>query len=254
MFNNRKIFAAIFSLSILSSCYHKELKYSFETSYGGVSVGPSYYYLAQVREFMLPNWISRLPDGGRSKEIRQLFGLFLTDSMDQTTVLVAKLNDVVGWKARFATRLDYNQSIIAIGIKNVNFPDSVDGVYLYNLKSKVLKRYNKEKALPALSPVKSEIAYCIGNKLCIDDYSTNTSLYSYLLNSEPVFISWKSEKEILLFYSDPFHVKVLNLENGRVLPSDLKYIPNYNQNLDATTLNKMIKKSNPDLKGLLDKK
>lgn len=236
---------------MLTSCYYRELHYSFETSHGGVKVDSSYYYLAQVREYRLPKGISRFPDGGVSREIRQLFGLFKTDSIEKTTVLVAKLNDLIGWPVRYSTRLEKNDSYIAIGIINVNLPDTINGIYLFSVKDGSLRKYSGEKSLPSISNQASRIAYCVGNKLVIDDYSSNTTLFSYLLNATPVFISWKNDREILLFYANPFHVKILNLDNGKVSPTDLKYIPNYNQELDATTINRLIRESNPDLKGFL---
>ena len=239
---------------LLGSCYHKEINYSFTTSYGGVVVGSSYYYLAQIREYKMPKGISRFPDGGMSKELRQQFGIYKTDSIDKSTMLVAQMNDVQGWPVRFSSRIEKNNELIAIGLKNINLADSVDGIYFLNLKNGKFERYNHEKALPSLSPLKSEIAYCIGNKLCIDDFETHTALFCYVLNSEPVFVTWKNESEILLYFSNPFNVKILDINDGKVRQTDLKYISNFGQELNATQINNLIRESKPDLKKILDKK
>jgi len=96
MFYNSKRLIPIIFLSILYSCYHKELNYSFDTSYGGVVVGSSYYYLANVSEFRRPKSIRKLPDGGIPKGVRHLFGLFKTDSLSSSTVLITRLGDIDG--------------------------------------------------------------------------------------------------------------------------------------------------------------
>jgi hypothetical protein len=47
-----------------------------------------------------------------------------------------------------------------------------------------------------------------------------------------VYITWENENETLLFYSDPFRVMTLDLQTGMINSSDLKYIANYDQELD----------------------
>lgn len=253
MFYNRKNIIALLFISILCSCYHKELLYSYDTSSGGVVVGSSYFYLAKVREFQMPKGISRFPDGGMSRDVRQLFGLFKTDTLSNSTVLIARLGDVVGWPSRFSTRVEKSNHYIAFGIINVTMPDSVNGIYLFNLKEGKLVKYSKNGALPAISSYSSNIAYCIRNKLCIDDYTSKTLLFSYVLNFEPVFVSWKSEDEIYLFLSNPFEVKILNISTGKTTNTDLKYIKNYNQEIDINRIIETLRKTSSDPKEVLDK-
>ena len=237
---------------MVSSCYHKELSYSFFPSYGGVTVGSSQYFLAQAREFQRPKGISTFPDGGMTKDVRCMFGLFKTDTITNSTILVARLGNTIGWPSRYATRITKNDSYIAFGIANVTKADSANGIYLYNLKKGIIERYSNQGALPSLLPQGSLLTYCIVNRLVVEDFSTKTLLYSYLLNFNPIFASWKSENEIYLFLSDPFRVKFLNISTGKITDSDLKYIRNYDQELDITQINKFFKGNTQISKELLD--
>lgn len=234
----------------LSSCYTRELYYSLEPSHGGVVVGSSYYYLAQVREFRLPKGISRFPDGGMSKETRQVFGLFRTDSLANTTQLVYQLPNVYGWPVRYSTRIDKNDSFIVFGIANVCFSDSLDGIYLYNLKNNGFTQYSKSKALPSISEF-NQIAYCVDNKLSVYDID-GTQLFSYVLNSKPVFVDWKTDDEIYIYLSNPASVKMLKLSSGKTTNTELVYAPNYAQEKNKTQILKVISSSTPDLKELLN--
>jgi hypothetical protein len=234
MLYNSKNYLALITLWLLSSCYHKELNYAFDPSYGGVVAGPSCYYLANVREFKMPKGISTFPDGGITKDVRQLFGLFRTDTLTNSTVLISRLGKIVGWPSRYSTRIDKNSSFIAIGIVNVTQADSVSGIYLYSFKSEKLEKYSKKGALPALSKDGLLLAYCINNKLVVDDYSTKTKLFSYLLNFEPVF--------------------VLNISTGRTSDSNLRYIKNFDQEIDIQKINKANGGSAEKSKAILDNK
>ncbi len=234
---------------LLSSCYTRELYYSFEPSHGGVTVGSSYYYLAQVRESRMPKGISRFPDGGMSKETRQVFGLFRTDSLANTTQLVYQMPDIIGWPVRYSTRIDKNDSFVVFGIANVSFADSLDGIYLYNLKSNTLRRYSKSKALPSISEF-NQIAYCVDNKLSVDDID-GTQLFSYILNSKPVYVDWKTDDEIYIYFSNPNSVQMIKLSTGKTTNTDLNYISNYAQEKSKGQILRVIKSSNPDLKELL---
>lgn len=234
---------------IMSSCYTRELYYSFEPSHGGVIVGSSYYYLAQVREYRMPKGISRFPDGGMSKETRQVFGLFRTDSLANTTQLVYQMPDVFGWPVRYSTRIDKNDSFIVFGIANVSFADSLDGIYLYNLKNNSFSRYSKSKALPSISEF-NQIVYCIDNKLSVDDID-GTQLFSYVMNSKPVFVDWKNDDEIYIYHSNPFSVQMLKLSTGKTINTNLEYVSNYAQEKSKSQIICVIKTSNPDLKELL---
>ncbi len=234
---------------LLSSCYTRELYYSFEPSHGGVTVGSSYYYLAQVREYRMPKGISRFPDGGMSKVTRQVFGLFKTDSLENSTKLVYKLPDVYGWPVRYSTRIDENDSFVVFGIVNVSFPDSLDGIYLYNLKNKSFSRYSKSKALPSISEF-NQIAYCIDNKLSVDDID-GTQLFSYILNSIPAFVDWNTNDEIYIYFSNPNSAQMLQLSTGKTSSTDFNCISNYAQEKSKSQILKVIKTSNPDLRELL---
>ena len=252
MKSNAGILIAVLCMLMLNSCYQRELVYSFNRSSGGVSAGSSFYYLAQVREYRNPKGISRFPDGGQTKEIRQLFGLFKTDSMSKSTVLVASLGDVNGWPVRYKARLEKNGTDIAIGIININLPDSINGIYLFNLDSGRMLKYSREEALPSFSKTGSQITYCSNKILSVEDYTDKTSIIRYPLDIEPVFISWGNEYMIHLFCSDPFRVMELDLKSGVVNSSDMDYIANYNQELGATEISRIIEKAPPDLKKLLD--
>lgn len=234
---------------LLSSCYTRELYYSFEPAHGGVVVGSSYYYLAQVREYRLPKGISRFPDGGMSKETRQVFGLFITDSVMNQTFLVHKMDDIFGWPSRYETRIDRNDSFIICAIANVNFPDSLDGIYLLHLKNNNFKKYSNLKVLASISDF-NQIAYCLDNKLSVDDID-GTQLFSYVLNSKPVFVDWKTDDEILIYFSNPFSVQTIRLSTGKTTNTDLDYVSNYAQEKTKSQILKLIGKSNPDLKDLL---
>jgi hypothetical protein len=242
----------IVNMVLLSSCYHRELIYSFKQSSGGVMTGSSCYYLAQIREYRNPKGISRFPDGGQTKEIRQVFGLFKTDTISRKTVLAARLGDVYGWPVRYKMRLDKNDSDIAFGIVNINLPDSINGIYMFNIGSGRIRRYSDEGTLPALSKTSSLIAYCSNKVLSLENYSEKTSVARYPLDSTPVFINWENEDEIFLFYSDPFRVMPLDLKSGTVNSCDKKYIANYSQEIGASEISKMVEKTSPDLKKLLD--
>ncbi len=242
------------NILMLSSCYHRELVYSFEKSSGGVMAGSSCYYLAQVREYRNPKGISRFPDGGQTKEIRQIFGLFKTDSISKLTVLAARLGDVYGWPVRYKTRLEKNGSEIAIGIVNINLPDSVNGIYLFNLNSGRILKYSAEESLPALSKSGSQIAYFSNKILSVEDYRVKSPAIRFPLDIEPVFISWGNDDLIFLFCSDPFRVMELDLKTGKINSSDMGYIANYNQELGATEIKNIVNKTIPDLSKLLDNK
>lgn len=234
---------------IFSSCYTRELYYSFEPSHGGVTVGSTYFYLAQVREYRMPKGISRFPDGGMSKETRQVFGLFKTDSVENSTKFIYQLPDVYGWPAMYSTRIDKNDSFIVFGIANVSFPDSLDGIYLYNLKNNTCRHYSKSKTLPSISE-SNQIAYSIENKLSIDDID-GTQLFSYVMNSKPVFVDWKNDDEIYIYHSNPFKVQMLKLSTGKTVNTNLDYLSNFAQEKTKSQIFKVIKTSNPDLKELL---
>lgn len=253
MLYNRFLYLAIVILSTLTSCYHRELVYSFDTSHGGVTYGGSYYYLAQAREYQLPKGISRFPDGGVPRDIRIMFGLYKTDTISKSTTLVSQLSNPTGWPSRYSTRLDKNSECIAIGIVNATLTDSLCGIYLYDFKSGKLNRYSKVSGLPALCSTGNQMAYCVMNKLVVDDYPSKTTLYSYLLNTAPVFVTWKSNNEICIYFFNPKVVKILNTSTGKNPSSDLKYRPNYDQEIDISQINKLLK-GNPDLaKEMLDK-
>lgn len=217
-------------------------------------VGSSCYYLAQVREYRNPKGISRFPDGGMSKEIRQLFGLFKTDTISKSTLLVARLGDVNGWPVRYKSRLEENGKDIAIGIININLPDSINGIYLYNLNSGRIIKYSDAEALPALLKTGTKIAFCNNKTMSVEDYYDKTLVNSYPVDIEPVYISWGNENRILLFCYDPFRVMELDLESGTVLSSATEYISNYNQEVRATEISDMVEKTSPDLKNLLNDK
>jgi len=253
MLYKKNFFTTIVALCFLSSCYHKELHYSFDASYGGVNAGTSCYYLAQINEFQLPKGISNFSDGRISRDVRQLFGLFKTDTLTNSTILVSRIGGVTGWPSGYSTRLDKKDSYIAIGIVNTTQPDSINGIYLYNIKSSKLEKYSKESAFPSLSQNGSLMVYCIINRLVIDNYSSKTTLFSYLLNFEPVFVTWKSDDELYLFLSNPFSVKVLNISTGKTSDSDLKYIKNLDQEVNVTQINRIFKSEQEQLKILLDK-
>lgn len=235
---------------LFSSCYTRELYYSFKPSHGGVVVGSSYYYLAQVRESRKPKGISRFPDGGMSREERQIFGLFRTDSVENKTHLVYRMDDICCWPARFSTRMDKNESYIVFGIINVNFPDSLDGIYLYNISSKTLKRYSQIKSLPAISG-NNRIAFCVENKLTVNDLD-GIQLFSYILNAKPVYITWNDGDEIFIYFSEPFMVQKIKLSTGKTTTIEKEYLPNYAQERTKTQILKVIRDSNPDLKGFLN--
>lgn len=252
MFYNSKNLLLVIFLSILSSCFHKDLQYSFDPSYGGVVAGTSCYYIANVREFQKPMGISKFPDGGMSKNVRQLFGLFKTDTLSSSTILVTRIGEVVGWPSRYSTRMDYNGSHIAIGIVNVTQADSINGIYLYYFKSEKFEKYSDEGSLPALSKNGSLIAYCIKNRLVVDDYVSNNTLFSYILNIEPVFVTWKSDDEVYLFHSNPFSVKIINFSTGITSETELKYIKNFDQIIDISKIHKIFSGSALESKAILD--
>jgi len=235
---------------LLSSCYTRELYYSFEPSHGGVTVGSSYYYLAQVREYRMPKGISRFPDGGISKETRQVFGLFRTDSLANTTQLVYQLPDIFGWPVRYSTRIDKNDSFVVFGIANVSFSDSLDGIYLFNFKNNVIKKFSSNKALPTISDL-GQIAYCVENKLSIDDLD-GTNLFSYILNEKPVFVDWKNSNEIFLFNSNPFRVQVIRLSTGKTTLTSIEYPSNYRQEITKSDIIKVFNLSSFDFKEFLN--
>jgi hypothetical protein len=253
MLYNSKNFLALIFLCLLSSCYHKELQYSVDPSYGGAVAGSSCYYLANIREFRMPKGISTIPDGGSAKEVRHLFGLFKTDTLTNSTILVTRIGEVVGWPSRYSSRLEKSSSYIAIGIINVTMPDSISGVYLLNLKTEKLEKYLKEGALPALSKSGTLVLYCHHNKLVVEDYLTRNKLFSYFLNFEPVFVTWKSENEIYLFISNPFRVKVLNISTGVTSNTGERFIKNFDQQVGIHEIHNFMKSSPEDLKELLDK-
>jgi hypothetical protein len=253
MLYNRVFIIAIVLLTTLNSCFHKELNYSYEPSQGGVISGSSCFYLAQLREFQKPKGISTFPDGGMSRDVRQLFGLFKTDTLTSSTILVTRLGSVVGWPVRYSTRIEKNFYYIAIGIVNINFPDSINGIYLYSIKTGNLEKYSKEGALPSLTESGTLIAYCVKNRLVVDDCPTKTTLFSYLLNYEPVFVKWKNDKEILLFLSNPFRVNVLNISTGKTSETDLNYLKNYDQEIEITQINRILQPTSEKTKTLLDK-
>ena len=252
MFYNRKNLIGIIILSTFFSCYHKELQYSFDTSCGGVIAGTSCYYLANVREFQMPKGISTFPDGGMSKDVRHLFGLFRTDTLTSSTLLLTRLGEVIGWPSRYATRMEKSGLYIAIGIVNVTQADSVGGIYLYNIKSDKLEKYSKETALPSLSKNGTLMTYCIKNRLVVDDYYSKTTLLSYLLNDEPVFVTWKSDDEIYLFLSNPFRVRILNISTGKTTDTNLKYIKDFDQEVDIQKISKIFNGSAEESKTILD--
>ena len=242
----------ITSMIMLNSCYHRELVYSFEKSSGGVMIGSSCYYLAQIREYRNPKGISRFPDGGQTKEIRQIFGLFKTDSISKSTVLAARLGNVYGWPIRYKTRIEKDNANIAIGIVNINLPDSINGIYLFNLYSGRMLKYTDEEALPSILEKDSRIAYCSNKILSVENYINKISVARYPLDITPVYVNWKNENEIFLFYSDPFRVKVFDLKSGTIISSDVEYIANYNQEIGVSEINRMVEKTSPDLRKLLD--
>ncbi len=242
----------VINMLMLSSCYYREQVYSFNRSTGGVYAGSSCYYLAQVKEYRNPKGISRFPDGGQIKVIRQLFSLFRTDTISNTTEVAAILGDVKGWPSRYKSRLEENGTDIVIGIANISFPDSVNGIYLFNLKTGRVLKYSGAGVLPALSRTGTRLAYCKDTMLFIEDYSDKSLLGRYPLDVEPVFITWGNENEILLFCSDPYRVMVLDLKNDALNKSGMDYIPNYDQEVGATEIRKIIERSSPDLKKILD--
>lgn len=234
---------------LLTSCYTRELYYSFEPSHGGVTVGTSYYYLAQIREHRMPKGISRFPDGGMSKETRQVFGLFCTDSVANKTTLVFQMSNIYGWPVRYSTRFDKNETFIVFGISNVSFPDSIDGIYLFSLKNSDLRRFSNSKALPSISEI-NQIAYCVENKLSIDDLD-GTNLFSYILNDKPVFVDWKDSDEIYVFNTNPIRVHIINISLGKTILTDKEYPRNYGQENSKSDILRVVKTTNPDLKGFL---
>lgn len=195
----------------LASCYQKEVCYSFTPSKGGVRVEGSVYYLAQAREYRQ----SKFPPG-IAKELRQVFGLFRTDTAEHSTTVVAQLVDICAFEPCYKSHLEHGDSYIAFGVYNVAYPDSVDGVYLFNLKRNSLTRIARAKSLPTMLPNGSLIAYFSGNRLIIDEVATRTTLVSYLLTSAPDFVSWKDAKTLLLCYPGTHPVQTLNLETGRI--------------------------------------
>ena len=136
---------------------------------------------------------------------------------------------------------------------NLTQADSISSIYLYNLKRDKIEKYSREGALPALSKNGTFMAYCIKNRLVVDDYSSKTKLFSYLLNFDPVFVTWKSEKEIYLFLSNPFSVKVLDFTTGKTYDTDLKFIENFDQEVDIEKISKIFNGSTPESKSILDK-
>jgi hypothetical protein len=200
----------------LAACYHKEVCYSFTPSNGGVRVEGSVYYLAQAREYRL----SKFPSG-IAKELRQVFGLFRTDTANCTTTIAARLVDICAFESCYKSHLEHGDSFIAFGVYNVAYPDSVDGVYLFNLKRNSLTRVARVKSLPTMLPNGSLIAYFSGNRLIIDEVATRTTLLSYLLTSTPDFVSWKDAKTLLLCYPGAQAVLTLNLETGRIADTGL---------------------------------
>jgi hypothetical protein len=242
----------ISGMIMLSSCYQRELVRSFEESSGGVMVGSSCYYLAQLREYRNPKGISRFPDGGQAKEIRQIFGLFKTDSISKKTILAARLGDVYGWPVRYKTRLEKNNSDIAIGIVNINLPDAINGIYLYNFDSGRIIKYSVFEALPALSETGTKIAFCSNKLVYVEDYSEKIQVATYPVDTVPVFISWGDENKILLFCSDPFRVMELNLKTGKIDSSDMKYISNYKQELGAADIKNIVTITTSELRKLID--
>ncbi|MGE0077467.1 MAG: hypothetical protein AB7S48_06380 [Bacteroidales bacterium] len=241
----------VFMEFIMSSCYTRELYYSFEPSSGGVTVGSSYYYLAQVREYRMPEGISRFPDGGISKEVRQVFGFFRTDSVEDKTYLVSRLDEICCWPSWYATRIERNESVIVFGIMNVCEHDSLEGIYIYDLENKTLRKFSKAKGLPAISNFTNRVAYCVDNKLCIDDID-GTPLFSYILNAKPVFVSWNNDDEIFVFLSNPNRVQTIKLSTGKTTDTDFKYLSNHGQEKFKSNILKVFKDTNPDLKQLLD--
>ena len=246
------ITAVLFTGLSMISCYNKTVEYSIETSYGGTVSGPFYYYMAEIKEYRSPKGISRFPDGGMSKILRKQFGIYRTDTINLKTSTVALFPQVSGWPSGYTTRMDSNDSCIVVGIYNLTAPDATDGIYLISTENGAIRKYNNLRAFPAFSPVQSEMAYCIGNNLIIDNYEKDSTILSFKLKSEPVFIEWNSENLILLFCSEPFRTEEIDIKHGMIRDSKLKYVSNYAQELDAGQIRKMIKISKPDFKEMLD--
>lgn len=240
-------------MMILSSCYYREVVYSFNRSRGGVYEDNTCYYLAQVKEFRRPKGISRFPDGGTIKELRQLFGFFMTDTLADSTEVLAVMNDLSGWPSRYKTRLENNGTDIVIGIADISSPDPVNGIYFYNLNSGRFYKYSGEGVFPTLAKTGTRIAYCKDTILSVEDYSDKSLIDTYTLDTEPVYICWEDENRILLFCSDPFRVLELNLNSGKINSTELEYIKNYNQEVGIMEINRLTDRSSPDLKMLLDK-
>jgi hypothetical protein len=233
-------------LMILPSCYQKEIHTSFKPSDGGAMEGTNLYFLAQAREYRLPKGISRFPDGGRARELRQVFGLYVTDTLSGSTGLLYRLPDIQRWPAGYSTRLEAKSGLVVFGIRELSPPSVTgtpayagNGIYLHTPATGVTGKITVTPALPTLANGGGAIAWFENDTLTTLERSTGQ--YSvFPVKANPAFIRWENPEYLLFYRRDTAQTLVFSFKDSELRTSQEPYLTHYGQAVKRSVILKAI--------------
>ncbi|MFO7843425.1 MAG: hypothetical protein R6V16_06405 [Bacteroidales bacterium] len=166
-----KYIIAVSLLFLLTGCYYDHLVLIPDYSQGIYTNQGTIIFYYSLQASHPPKGISRFPDGGTHKTVYKNFSLYEFDTISKE---INKIHDFgkmtsSGWHPHLSlekNKLLFN-SIPVMGRQWLNEPDTVTkkynnpriGFYLYDLKTKELKKLHFDGYDPTLSPDVQQIIY-----------------------------------------------------------------------------------------------
>lgn len=229
--NFKNIFLSAFITISAISCYQKGITKTIEYSPGIWNGEHSMYmFLKWERDYYMPKGISRFPDGGIPKYIRDETFVCIYDSSTHEIKVIMKgkgfprgypVSARFSWKGKYAAYKIWN----ADETQNLLNP-----VILIDTTNTTATEFYDIGEMPELSPSGNRMATIRKNAIWTMKTDGTESINVYKASKfELIFIKWEKENLMELYVKDKgrFAVYTLDLTNGNVVNSIKPYVKNF---------------------------
>lgn len=240
------ILAAVIMLCNLS-CYKKELSRTVEYSNGAWNESRTeFIFLRWERDFHQPGGISRFPDGGIPKYVRdeKFISVFNKDTGE-----VKALDKAKGTPRGYppSVRFSWKGDMVVYKIWSADMKEnSSNPVVLIDMNSGETREFLSEGEKPELSPDAKRLATVKDNSVWIMNID-GTGGHIAFEPGEPelIFIIWDKADEMDLYLRDQgrFVVYTLDLNKGGLRRSGKPYLKNYGNESTHDVLKMLNKES-----------
>ena len=235
--NIRKISLVAGLVFCCLSCYQKEITKTVEYSPGAWDTDrKNYIFLRWERDYFMPKGITRFPDGGIPKYVRdETFVCMYSKDTNSVRVITEGEGVPRGYPA--SARFSWKADFIVYKIWNADEAQNLlNPVILLNLKTLESSKFFEIGEMPELSPSADRIASIRKNSIWLmKTDGTGGNIIFKSSGFELIFLMWEKENLMDLYVREKgrFTVYTLNLSDMSMNKSDKPYIQNFGN--DSTT-------------------